>query len=127
MLVAVAERLARIVRPGDTLARLSGDEFVIVCEDLKQVSQADAIVGRIAKALAAPFVLPNARVSVTISASVGVAFAGNHDRKAEELLHDADVSMYHAKQKAHEALAGPKFLASEDRNNMDGRVAPPRA
>jgi GGDEF domain-containing protein len=46
MLVAVAERLTGVLRPGDMLARLSGDDFVIHCQDLDGPSQADAIVAR---------------------------------------------------------------------------------
>ena len=51
LLVAVAERLTAVLRPGDTLARLSGDEFVILCEDLDDPAQADAIAVRFDAAL----------------------------------------------------------------------------
>src|SRR6478736_9871325 len=57
LLVAVARRLSHLVRPCDTVARLHGDEFVILCEDLDYPDQAGTIVTRILEAMAAPFAL----------------------------------------------------------------------
>jgi diguanylate cyclase (GGDEF)-like protein len=96
LLVAVAQRLVSVLRPVDTLARLSGDEFVIVCEDLDHESQAEIIAVRIVNALRAPFLL--AGVEVEISASVGVAIAGPGQHLPEQLLHDADAAMYRVKR-----------------------------
>lgn len=70
LLVHVARRVSAVLRPGDTLARLSGDEFVALCEDLESATEADAIATRIGDALAAPFVLAAAVVEIT--ASVGI-------------------------------------------------------
>jgi diguanylate cyclase (GGDEF)-like protein len=95
LLVAVARRLSSVLRSGDTLGRLYGDEFVLLCEDLDLRSRADGIVERITSALSAPFVIAGTEVDVT--ASIGITFADpNHD--AEQLLHDADVAMYQAKR-----------------------------
>jgi diguanylate cyclase (GGDEF)-like protein len=96
LLVGVAKRLTALLRPGDTLARISGDEFVILCEDLGQEAQAEMIAARIAEALAMPFMLSG--VQVEISASVGIAFAGGGDHSPEQMLEDADVAMYQAKR-----------------------------
>jgi diguanylate cyclase (GGDEF)-like protein len=98
LLVAVAGRLTGILRPGDTLARLSGDEFVILCEDLEEPSQADAIAARFDAALREPFRLASARVNV--AASIGVAFAGRGSDAPEQLIQDADLSMYRRKRNA---------------------------
>ncbi len=57
VLVAVAARLSEVLRPGDTLARVSGDEFVVLCEDLDGPAQADVIVGRLDAAFDQPFAL----------------------------------------------------------------------
>jgi diguanylate cyclase (GGDEF)-like protein len=95
LLVAVGERLTRVLRPGDTLARLYGDEFVILCEDLDDPSQADAIAARADAALILPFSLSDAEV--TITASIGIAFTGRGSDSPEQLLHDADSAMYRAK------------------------------
>jgi diguanylate cyclase (GGDEF)-like protein len=97
LLVAVGERLTAALRPGDTLARLSGDEFVILCDDLDERSQADAIVARVEGELARPFVV--ADTDVTVSGSVGVAFSGRGDEAPAELLHQADVAMYAIKRR----------------------------
>jgi diguanylate cyclase (GGDEF)-like protein len=97
LLVAVAKRLGRLLRPGDTLGRLHGDEFVILCEDLDHASEADIILTRIDEALAGPFALSGAQVLIT--ASVGLAFAGRDSTGPDQLLQDADTAMYVAKRR----------------------------
>ncbi|MGZ4679719.1 MAG: putative bifunctional diguanylate cyclase/phosphodiesterase [Ilumatobacteraceae bacterium] len=96
LLVAVAERLTGLLRPGDTVARLSGDEFVILCEDIDHASQVEHIATRIDDALARGFVLSG--VEVRVSASVGIAFAGRGNHVPEKVLQEADMAMYHAKR-----------------------------
>jgi diguanylate cyclase (GGDEF)-like protein len=96
LLVAVGNRLTGVLRPGDTLARASGDEFVILCEDLADERQADTIATRICAALAEPYTLSRGQVHVT--ASIGIAFAWPGDT-AEQILHNADVAMYQAKRR----------------------------
>lgn len=61
LLVAVADRLGGVMRPGDTLARLSGDEFVILCEDLNDASSVEPLAARIGAALAESSSSPNPR------------------------------------------------------------------
>jgi diguanylate cyclase (GGDEF)-like protein len=97
LLVAVADRLTRHLRPGDTLARLSGDEFVILCDDLSGRSEVDMIAARIGAALGEPFVLSSGEVQTT--ASIGIALTGRGVHLPEEVLHDADLAMYQAKRK----------------------------
>jgi EAL domain-containing protein (putative c-di-GMP-specific phosphodiesterase class I) len=86
-----------LLRPGDTLARLSGDEFVILCEDLVDTDQAERLAARIGTALRETFVLSAAELWVT--ASVGIAFTGRGDAIPEQVLQDADTAMYQAKRK----------------------------
>jgi diguanylate cyclase (GGDEF)-like protein len=97
LLVAVAARLTELLRPGDTLARLAGDEFVILCEDLEHTSQVEPLATRIDEALGEAFVLSG--IEVQVSASVGIAFAGRGDDVPEQILQDADTAMYQAKRK----------------------------
>jgi diguanylate cyclase (GGDEF)-like protein len=96
LLVAVADRLRSLLRPGDTLARLAGDEFVILCEDLDDPSQVEAVATRIDTALSKSFAL--SRTVVRVTASVGIAFAGRTTDVPERVLHDADSAMYQAKR-----------------------------
>jgi diguanylate cyclase (GGDEF)-like protein len=127
LLVAVAQRLTAELRPGDTLARMSGDEFVILCEDLGGRAQADMIASRIGAAIAAPFSLSGAEVEVT--ASVGIAFSGRGDQLSERLLQDADMAMYQAKRKGgaqHQIIDLREQRLEDQRLNLerDPRWAP---
>jgi diguanylate cyclase (GGDEF)-like protein len=97
LLMSVAWRLSAALRPGDTVARMSGDEFVVLCEDLAGPAEVDAIAARIGAAIAAPFVLSLAEVHMT--ASVGIAYSGPGHQMSEHLLQDADIAMYQAKRK----------------------------
>jgi len=97
LLVAVADRMAGLIRPGDTLARLSGDEFVIICEEITKKLQIHMIARRIVEALGAPFPLDD--VVVEVSASVGIAFSTPKGTDPEEMLREADIAMYQAKRR----------------------------
>ena len=74
-LVVVGERLSEVLRAGDTLARVSGDEFVILCEDLADAAQVGVVAQRVDAALFPPLVL--SELELDVSASVGIAFAGS--------------------------------------------------
>jgi diguanylate cyclase (GGDEF)-like protein len=97
LLVAVAERIEATVRPGDTVARLSGDEFVILCEELSQAAEVELVASRVVDALGGPFTLTD--TTVELSASIGIAFAGQTNHDPEQLLHAADLAMYQVKRK----------------------------
>jgi diguanylate cyclase (GGDEF)-like protein len=97
LLRAVAKRLTRLVRPGDTVARIYGDEFVLLCEDLHGQHDVDVLVDRVQRAFATPFETGGRVVSV--SASVGVAYAADDDLVTAKLIEDADRAMYDAKRK----------------------------
>jgi diguanylate cyclase (GGDEF)-like protein len=95
LMVAVAARLTAVLRSGDTLARLHGDEFVILCEDLDDPDHADELAVRIDAEMSRPFLLSPGKVQ--IAASVGVAFSGRGSDAPGELIRDADQAMYQAK------------------------------
>jgi diguanylate cyclase (GGDEF)-like protein len=96
VLAAVAARLQRITRSGDTVARLSGDEFAILMEDLDDVSRAVGAAERMIAAFDAPTHVAGREVKVTVSIGVDVGRGMTHT--ADALVRNADFAMYSAKR-----------------------------
>ena len=96
LLTMVAQRLRACLRPGDTVARFGGDEFVVLLEDAARAGSAANVANRIAAVLREPISWSGHTLFVT--ASVGVASSGPYLKDAEELLHAADSAMYRAKE-----------------------------
>ena len=117
LLVAIAERLTGLLRSGDTLARLAGDEFAILCEDLDDESQAEPIAERIDAGLAEPVTLGG--IDEEITASLGIAFATEGDELAERVLQSANVAMHQAKERGG---AGHASLDLPERDRADFRT-----
>ena len=97
LLLEVAGRLPTALRAGDTFGRLGGDEFVVICEGLSSPDDATLVAERIVRSLTGPFQLSAGEVF--IAASVGVAIAHGGEPEAEQLLADADLAMYRAKER----------------------------
>lgn len=95
LLKAVAERLAKCVRPGETVARLGGDEFTILLEEVQNEADAVRITERLLEALRHPIPLNDQEIFA--SASIGVAFQQEATDAADALLRNADTAMYNAK------------------------------
>jgi diguanylate cyclase (GGDEF)-like protein/PAS domain S-box-containing protein len=96
-LVAIGACMRNVVRSDDLLARFGGDEFVVLLEDVTGVDVAVAAARRICAALEQPIVL-RAGYEVVASVSVGIALSGP-GKSADDILRDADVAMYDAKNK----------------------------
>jgi diguanylate cyclase (GGDEF)-like protein/PAS domain S-box-containing protein len=99
LLVAVASRLETCLRPGDTVARMGGDEFMLLLEDVEAPENAMVVAGRIYEALSAP--LPLAGHDVVVLASIGIALGDRSVTRPHDLLRDADTAMYEAKTRRH--------------------------
>lgn len=95
LLRAVARRLEACIRPEDTVARLSGDEFAILLESITDISDAGRVAERIEEALSFPINLAGAEV--TTSASMGIVTSTMSHDQPEQLLRSADMAMYRAK------------------------------
>ncbi len=123
LLQETAHRLTDIVRGVDTVARLGGDEFGILLEELDLDREALEIAERLCAAIAEP--LQVAGRDLRTSASIGVAWAGEGST-AEELLRNADVAMYVAKDRGKDQVAGfePEMHAQVvDRLELSGELA----
>lgn len=95
LLRAVARRLEACIRPEDTVARLSGDEFVILLESISDTSDAGRVAERIEEALSFPINLAGSEV--TSSASMGIVTSSMSHDQPEQILRSADMAMYRAK------------------------------
>jgi diguanylate cyclase (GGDEF)-like protein len=95
VLVAMANRIRAVLRPGDTAARIGGDEFVVLCEELGP-GELQEMCTRLHQVIRAPLVMGASEVRVT--ASIGVVHATDGDT-AQDLLRDADTAMYAAKER----------------------------
>lgn len=95
VLKEVANRLEKQLRQSDAIARIGGDEFVIIFSDIKEVEDVIPLYERIFDALKEPFVI--GETSITIGASIGAAFYPDHGDDIEMLVRHADAAMYRSK------------------------------
>jgi diguanylate cyclase (GGDEF)-like protein len=94
LLIALSRRLVQTVRPADTVARIGGDEFVVVCEDIDE-STAIALGHRLTEAVNEPLDIDG--IEHRLSASIGIALGAAGRRDPDSLLADADAAAYRAK------------------------------
>lgn len=104
LLSAIARRLESCLLPGETLARIGGDEFTILLENAREAARAGDLAARLLKAFSTSFSVAEQDVHVT--ASIGIALTSPGATCAEDLLRDADIAMYRAK-----ALGKNRYVA----------------
>ncbi|MBV8646772.1 GGDEF domain-containing protein [Paludibacterium sp.] len=95
LLVAVAQRLSETVRKGDLVARVGGDEFVVLVEP-DQGESCAALAQRLLRAFQVPFEVEGRQIGVSLS--IGLAFCPDHGQEASSLLSAADLAMYQVKK-----------------------------
>ncbi len=96
LLLEIAERIRTHVRAEDTVARIGGDEFVVLITSVKNQQQVELIAQKILARLEEPIELGDRRL--TLSASMGISLFPQDSENEEELIRHADSAMYHAKE-----------------------------
>jgi diguanylate cyclase (GGDEF)-like protein/PAS domain S-box-containing protein len=102
-LVAIAKRLESCLRSGDTVARFGGDEFTLLLEDIKDVTDATNVAKRIQDSLSLPLNLNGNQLHTT--ASIGIAWNYINYEEPATILRDADIAMYRAKREGKATYA----------------------
>jgi diguanylate cyclase (GGDEF)-like protein/PAS domain S-box-containing protein len=96
LLLELARRFKTAARRGDVVSRFSGDEFVVLCPNVRDVDHAVRLAAEYSKVTEAPFRLSTGR-SVVVTCSVGVAYVAQGDQTAQDILQQADTAMFKAK------------------------------
>jgi diguanylate cyclase (GGDEF)-like protein/PAS domain S-box-containing protein len=115
LLVSVAQRLCSSIRAGDTAARMGGDEFILLIEELADPSEAQVIAERCLEQLRLPISL--GAQDVTVTASIGIACSDGLTASPGDLLQRADMAMYAAKSSGKGRIA--LFDASMQHASLD--------
>ena len=95
VLKTVARRLEAMLRGNDTVARLGGDEYVLLLDDIEDLSAATHVAERIHRAMMVPFTVDGQEIFLTVS--IGITLNSSTYKETEEVLRDADIAMYRAK------------------------------
>jgi diguanylate cyclase (GGDEF)-like protein/PAS domain S-box-containing protein len=98
VLLALAQRFKSAVRGGDVVSRFSGDEFVVLCRNVHDVHVAVSLATEYSRLLSEPVQLTTGR-NVVVTSSVGVSFVMRGRQTAQDILQQADVAMFQAKDK----------------------------
>ena len=96
ILLTIARRLSRLLKPQDTLSRLAGDQFALIVLSEREPARIVAFAETIRRTLRAPIAFNDREIFLT--ASIGLALAENHAQRTEEVLKDAELAMYYAKR-----------------------------
>jgi diguanylate cyclase (GGDEF)-like protein len=95
LIIQVSERLSSLLEKKYSLYRLSGDEFIIILEGIKEIEDAKSFASRILNSLSAEFIINNSILHISLS--IGIVFYPEHGNELEQLLKYADIAMYRAK------------------------------
>jgi diguanylate cyclase (GGDEF)-like protein len=112
LLKLIGPRLRDHLRDSDTIARVGGDEFVVMLPDLRSQYQALAVAEQLATALQAPFLVDG--VMIDVGTSAGVVSTPEHGSDFDDLLRHADVAMYAAKEHGYQVLEFDPMLDAKD-------------
>src|SRR3546814_14630316 len=113
----MSESILGLVRSTDVLARISGDELVLLLNPVVDDASLDGVIERILRALKEPFTIAGVRIAM--SASIGIATYPEHGTTYQQLQRNADVAMYNAKSRAK---GSPALLDTSPRHEAAERA-----
>ncbi|ANH97991.1 histidine kinase [Pseudomonas koreensis] len=96
VLIEVAQRMTQQVRPGDTIVRMGGDEFIVLLPDLLRDEDVVPVAERLMASIARPYCIQG--IDLHVSASIGITLSDGHIEQPMQLIQQADMAMYKAKQ-----------------------------
>jgi diguanylate cyclase (GGDEF)-like protein/PAS domain S-box-containing protein len=102
VLIHISNVIQSVLRKGDSLSRISGDEFIVLLNDLDEINESSIILERILAATSKPFVIDG--TSMQLSCSIGVNFYPKDSSNQEVLIRHADQAMYQAKQSGKNSI-----------------------
>jgi diguanylate cyclase (GGDEF)-like protein/PAS domain S-box-containing protein len=117
LLQAVAQRLRNCIREGDTLARIGGDEFLLLLPDIHGRENSEGIAQKIVASFKTPFHIEEHELYVSIS--IGIAIFPDDGEMIDTLIKHADIAMYHAKDRGRNDYC---FFAAALDNSVTGRL-----
>lgn len=97
LLQAVGQRLLGLLRKSDTIARMGGDEFLLILPEMNQSEDAVLTAERVLSAISTPFLLDGYQINITTS--IGIAFFPDDGTEVDDIIKKADIAMYKAKEK----------------------------
>ncbi len=113
LLRQVAVRIEARMRKGDTVARVGGDEFIVMLKNMRTVTDVSALASQVLRTVSEPYVVEEHRLNT--SCSIGISLFPDDAKDAQTLLRNADIAMYHAKDKSRNSF---EFFSTE----MNSRV-----
>jgi len=123
LLIEVADRLKNSVRDSDIVARIGGDEFVIVLTGMKDSTQAAVIAETLLRQISKPYLID--KHTLETSPSIGISIYPDDGSSADDLMRNSDIAMYHAKEQGRNTyhfFADSMLIAAQDRLKFEAEL-----
>jgi len=121
LLIAVTQRMKKVIRKDDTLCRIGGDEFTVILNSIESSSDAELVAKKMIAEFSEPFFCNDHELSM--SSSIGISLYPEHSQTEEQLKQYADIAMYHSKQSGRNNYCFfIEQMRKENAQLMDNRV-----
>lgn len=120
VLIQIAQHLKKILRDKDTLGRLGGDEFIVFLNDITEIINIQTVCNNIIESFKQPLIIDGLELEVGVTISIGVAIYPIDGENSSELLINADIAMYNAKDKGKNNYS---FFTQEMNNDISRQLS----